>query len=280
MKIFDVFTFYNELDLLELRMEILGDVVDYFVINEATITFTGKEKPLYYFENRERFKKWEDKIIHHVTVDDNDDLKEYWSGVPYHRNMVDYGIHKLPLHYQRACFHKDNAIYGLLDIAKDDDIIISSDADEIANPEAIKALSEWFDPKNHYVLRGPVFYYYLNLFCEDNWMGPRVATMGKLKTMSIDFLRESHAESWKIDNAAWHWSFFGDADMVRSKMDAYEHQENNLKQFRDTMEDRIAQGVDPYGRDYLYKPTTVPIDESFPDYIVNNQEKLARFIRG
>ena len=46
MKIFDVFTFYNELDLLELRMEILGDVVDYFVINESNITFTGKEKPL------------------------------------------------------------------------------------------------------------------------------------------------------------------------------------------------------------------------------------------
>ena len=63
-------------------------------------------------------------------------------------------------------------------------------------------------------------------------------------------------------------------------MDAYEHQENNLQQFRDTMEQRIEQGVDPYGRGYLYKPKTVPIDESFPDYIVNNQEKLARFIRG
>ena len=49
MTIFDTFTFYNELDLLELRLNILGDVVDYFVINEATITFTGKTKPLYYF---------------------------------------------------------------------------------------------------------------------------------------------------------------------------------------------------------------------------------------
>ena len=57
MKVFDVFTFYNELDLLELRMEILGDVVDYFVINEATITFTGNEKPLYFQENKERFAK-------------------------------------------------------------------------------------------------------------------------------------------------------------------------------------------------------------------------------
>lgn len=67
MKIFDTFTFYNELDLLELRMNILDDSVNYFVINESNITFTGKKKPLYYFENRERFKKWNHKIIHHVT---------------------------------------------------------------------------------------------------------------------------------------------------------------------------------------------------------------------
>ena len=92
MKIFDTFTFYNELDLLELRMEILGDVVDYFVINEANITFTGKEKPLYYFENRERFKKWEDKIIHHVTLDDGGSLEKYWDGVPYHRSMYEDNI--------------------------------------------------------------------------------------------------------------------------------------------------------------------------------------------
>ena len=110
MTIFDTFTFYNELDLLELRLNILGDVVDYFVINEATITFTGKTKPLYYFENKERFKKWEDKIIHHVTHDDNKTLEEYWEGVPYHRSMKEENIYQLPLHYQRACFHKDSAI--------------------------------------------------------------------------------------------------------------------------------------------------------------------------
>lgn len=43
MKNFDTITFFNELDLLELRLNILNDVVDYFVINEANITFTGKE---------------------------------------------------------------------------------------------------------------------------------------------------------------------------------------------------------------------------------------------
>ena len=279
MKIFDTFTFYNELDLLELRMNILGDIVDYFVINEATITFTGKKKPLYFAENKERFKKWEDKIIHHVLDDNNETLEKYWEGVPYHRSMMEDDIYKLPLHYQRACFHKDSAIYALLDHAQDDDIILTSDADEIANPEAIKAISEWFDPSNHYVLKGPVYYYYLNLLCEKEWMGTRVSTMKMLKSMSVDKLRQSHQDAWKVEDGSWHWSFFGDADTVRAKMDAYEHQENNLPQFRDSMEERIEKGVDPFGRDYLYTPQVVPIDDTFPEYIIQNRDKLAKFIK-
>lgn len=279
MKIFDTFTFYNELDLLELRMNILGDIVDYFVINEATITFTGKKKPLYFAENKERFKKWEDKIIHHVLDDNNETLEKYWEGVPYHRSMMEDDIYKLPLHYQRACFHKDSAIYALLDHAQDDDIILTSDADEIANPEAIKAISEWFDPSNHYVLKGPVYYYYLNLLCEKEWMGTRVSTMEMLKTMSVDKLRQSHQDAWKVEDGSWHWSFFGDADTVRAKMDAYEHQENNLPEFRNSMEERIEKGVDPFGRDYLYTPQVVPIDDTFPEYIIQNKDKLAKFIK-
>lgn len=279
MKIFDTFTFYNELDLLELRMNILGDIVDYFVINEATITFTGKKKPLYFAENKERFKKWEDKIIHHVLDDNNETLEKYWEGVPYHRSMMEDDIYRLPLHYQRACFHKDSAIYALLDHAQDDDIILTSDADEIANPEAIKAISEWFDPSNHYVLKGPVYYYYLNLLCEKEWMGTRVSTMKMLKTMSVDKLRQSHQDAWKVEDGSWHWSFFGDADTVRAKMDAYEHQENNLPEFRNSMEERIEKGVDPFGRDYLYTPQVVPIDDTFPEYIIQNKDKLAKFIK-
>ena len=66
MKIFDVFLFFNELDLLEIRLNMLYPFVDYFVINEATQTFFGSDKPLYYLENKERFKKFEDKIVHNI----------------------------------------------------------------------------------------------------------------------------------------------------------------------------------------------------------------------
>ena len=48
MRIFDSFIFFNELELLEMRLNILGDVVDKFVLTESPFTVSGNEKPLYY----------------------------------------------------------------------------------------------------------------------------------------------------------------------------------------------------------------------------------------
>ena len=52
-KVFDSIIFFNELELLEMRLNILGDVVDHFVITESPYTVSGNEKPLYYAENKD-----------------------------------------------------------------------------------------------------------------------------------------------------------------------------------------------------------------------------------
>lgn len=62
--LFDCFTFFNELDLLEIRLEELSSVVDWFVLVEATRTFSGRPKPLYFEENKERYSKFLHKIVH------------------------------------------------------------------------------------------------------------------------------------------------------------------------------------------------------------------------
>ena len=62
--VYDSFQFFNELDILLLRMHILDDVVDRFVISESTVTFSGDRKPLFYQENKEMFREFEHKIIH------------------------------------------------------------------------------------------------------------------------------------------------------------------------------------------------------------------------
>src|SRR4029077_1834400 len=66
--IVDCFTFFNELELLEIRLKELGEVVDKFVLVESTLTFQGKPKPLFFRDNASRFAPFQSKIDH-VIVD-------------------------------------------------------------------------------------------------------------------------------------------------------------------------------------------------------------------
>ena len=69
MKVYDAFMLFNELPLLEIRLNILDQYVDYFVVSECNKTFSGLDKPFYYNENKERFKKFHHKIIHKMFTD-------------------------------------------------------------------------------------------------------------------------------------------------------------------------------------------------------------------
>src|SRR5438045_3302668 len=75
--IYDCFLFYNELDLLDIRLHELDSIVDKFVLVEGTVTHTNDPKRLYYKENKIRFKKYHKKIIH-IIVDDSPDVNLPW----------------------------------------------------------------------------------------------------------------------------------------------------------------------------------------------------------
>ena len=114
--VYDCFQFFNELDILKIRLNVLSPVVDKFVISEATETFSGLPKPLYYEENKEMFREFEDKIIHEVVTD-----------------IPAGGTH------ERDEFLKNAVARGLKDCT-DDDVIIFSDMDEIPNPDVIRRI--------------------------------------------------------------------------------------------------------------------------------------------
>lgn len=89
--IYDCFTFFNELELLELRLNELAGIVDKFVLVEATQTHTNQLKPLYFQENRARFSAFRDKIIH-VVVDDLPVSKDAWVPENFQRNAIARGL--------------------------------------------------------------------------------------------------------------------------------------------------------------------------------------------
>jgi len=282
MRVFDSIIFFNELDLLELRLNILNDVVDYFVITESPWTVSGNPKPLYYQENKERFSKFKDKIIHNITEEIPNDYSDYMDKREYHTPMGGNDLNgtpyrEYPIRFQRAIFNRDSSIYGSVKFGiNDDDIILTSDADEIINPLVLEDLS-WFEPNNHYVCLQKAFYYKLNYLYQDNWMGTRISTFKTLSNYSVDLLRNMHKDAYRIEQSGWHWSFFGDADNFRLKLSSYEHTENNVESNTANAERKIEEGIDPFGRSIQIK--TIPIDDSYPEYIVNNQEKYAEFIK-
>lgn len=281
MKVVDSFIFFNELDLLEIRLNILDNFVDYFVITESPFTVSGNEKPLFYYENRDRYSKFNHKIIHNITETIPNDFTDYMEKTKYH---VAYGqkdnngtrFIDLPIRFQRALYNRNASAYGIEKSGVcDDDLIITSDADEIINPYVLSDLS-WFDPDNHYVALCRSFYYNLNYLFQENWMGSRLCTWKYLKETSIDELRQDHKNSYRIEDAGWHWSCFGTADNFRLKMKSYEHTECNVPEVVDNAEEKIEKGIDPLNRCML---TPVPIDDSYPEYILNNLEKYSQYIK-
>ncbi|NBP59476.1 glycosyltransferase, partial [bacterium] len=77
-KIYDCFPFFNEFEILEIRLAELYDIVDKFIIIEASKTHSGRDKPLYLRENIAKFAKYQDKIVIH-TVDFPANLQDAWS---------------------------------------------------------------------------------------------------------------------------------------------------------------------------------------------------------
>jgi beta-1,4-mannosyl-glycoprotein beta-1,4-N-acetylglucosaminyltransferase len=136
MKIIDVFPFFNELDILEIRLNILDPYVDYFILSESTKTFSGLDKPLFYKENKKKFEKFNHKIIHNVIEYDpsSEELSEY--GKRYN-NTVEA--------QQRDIYQKDSIKNVIFENCDKDDIILWGDADEVPNPEVIEKVSEFFE---------------------------------------------------------------------------------------------------------------------------------------
>jgi beta-1,4-mannosyl-glycoprotein beta-1,4-N-acetylglucosaminyltransferase len=131
-RLFDCFTFYDELDLLELRLAELGDIVDRFVLVEATSTFQGQPKPLVFEREKARFARWLDKI-EHVVIDFPDPIPAL------SRKSRSKGKVERAKAWDREYYQRDQIMRGLGG-AGPDDIIMVSDVDEIPRREVLERI--------------------------------------------------------------------------------------------------------------------------------------------
>ena len=285
-KIYDCFIFFNELDLLELRLNILDPYVDHFVFCEASVTHSVKPKPFIFEENKERFYRFLHKIIH-LKISD---IPNNFSNLPetestpdgkcvsdIHRFITDTKLfNRFDLNhysYGRDFFQKESTRRGLID-CHDDDIIISSDCDEIPNPDVLKNLSSFITEDKFFTLNQNTYYYYLNLFKEKNWKGSRIGRYKDLKNYSFNELRAQNNK--EIQNGGWHFSFMGGSESVKTKIQSYSHQEMNSPHIINSIDNNLLNGIDPFFRGRLQ---TVNIDNTYPSYLLDNLDKYKHMIK-
>ena len=258
MKIIDSFIFYNELDLLYYRLSILDEYVDYFILVESKYTFSGDIKPLHYLNNKTLFEKYNHKIIH-IVVDlpfkapnINYNLNEQWKNEYHQRNAIKHGI---------------DMIIEKLD---NTDIILTSDVDEIPNPQIlIKAKNNSLPYNPNTLNRLALDMYYYNLYYRigegSNWHGIKLMTVYAYKTNKLTFQEMRVLEHSKfvpvIEKGGWHLSYFGDINFIINKIGSFSHQEYNNNNYIDKnkLEKKIKNGVNLLNDSNL---VYIPIEEN------------------
>lgn len=282
-KVYDAFLFFNELDLLEIRLNTLDPVVDYFILSESTKTHSGLDKPLYYQENKARFKQFEHKIIHQIIDDTPDDyvnLSEDIAKDELQRMVIekvnrgDWWPHDIPS-FGRDTYEKESLLRAMKN-CQPDDIIIFSDADEIPNPEIVKAIVQNFNADHIYNLKQKMYFHYLNCLQEDDWTGNTILCFSKFRELSVCELR-MRRRGLMVQDGGWHFTFMGDINRVKQKIESYSHQEFNNDAVKMNLEKNIDNLKDIFGRNTTY--SIVPIDDSYPKFIVDNPDRFKSYIR-
>jgi beta-1,4-mannosyl-glycoprotein beta-1,4-N-acetylglucosaminyltransferase len=274
--IYDCIPFFNELDILKLRLQILSPYVDKFVLEESTVTFSGQPKEMIFEKNRDMFSEFADKIIY-VPVD-NSPLE----GVTTH---------------ERDKFQKNQLIRGLGD-CQADDIIIFGDVDEIPNPRTLMDIVAHFDRTKIYHLAQRMFYCFLNMeevsgnllsitgefegVAHRQWLGTKVCSFENIPERGIVYLREvptEDARSVRVADGGWHFGYMGGngerdvAKRIGEKVQAAAHQEYNSKRYLNEAVDRLLCGEDIFDRNAVF--VRVKIDESYPAYLREHQAEYA-----
>jgi beta-1,4-mannosyl-glycoprotein beta-1,4-N-acetylglucosaminyltransferase len=264
MKIYSGFTFFNELELLELRLKEMSSYIDYFVIVESNYTFRNKPKQYILEQNWDQFAQWHDQIIY-IKVDDMPLSDNPWDNETFQRNAI---------------------VRGLKDAAADD-VVLIGDVDEIVRCEAINQVRN--TPSLCYSFAMPLFnfrynYMLINHAEHMNWvMGCRCDVLDQVSPNELRAARFScagHPNFVNISHAGWHFTWLGDDEAARLKLASFSHSEADIPEVRDqlSVEESIRLGMtlDRRGTPERYSP--VIMDWYMPKTLRNNPEKYSKWI--
>jgi beta-1,4-mannosyl-glycoprotein beta-1,4-N-acetylglucosaminyltransferase len=258
MKIYDCFTFYNELDLLEVRLNELNEVVDYFVLVEAESSHQNKPKPLYFEKNKDKYKSFLDKIIHIVVKKEEFVDGNFWHNENIQRNAILRGITQ----------------------ATDEDFLIVSDLDEIPTKQSV--LDGVNQNKTPAAFEQILHYFYMNTPSIENssYINCGSVLIKKSQFEQNTEIVRSRVKSrtfFRIRDGGWHFSFLGNENNAMNKINNYAHGEFRHIDEK-TIKQRLDHLVDPLGRPE-HKMIVVDNLSYLPKYVTDNLKIFEKYIK-
>ena len=230
MKIFDCFMYFDEEVVLDLRLNILNPVIDYFIIVESTFNHKGEKRKLKF--DIKKYKKFEKKIVYLIFDEEPSGIEQVLK--------TDNEGEKSRKHILNAALRENgqrNYISKGLEFANEKDLILISDVDEIPNLEKI----DWNTINDQIILfKQDMFYYKLNLKLPDLiWSGTKACKKKYLKSpqwlrnikdkkysfFRIDtfFSKKKYINIKFIENGGWHFSNIKTAAEIEHKLKSYLH---------------------------------------------------------
>jgi len=185
MKIIDCTSFYSEHMMYEVRLNILKDKVDKFVVTESTYSHSGKKKKLNF--DIKNYPKFKDRIIYTVIDKEPDGI------IPEKNDPLAQRLNSL----KRVSLSYD-ACFDAINNCSDDDFIMLSDNDEIPNLNS----EQFKKSKKKIILFKQLFFYYkFNLLYDRmSWIGTKGCK--KKDLLSISWLRDIKWKKypfWRLD---------------------------------------------------------------------------------
>ena len=297
MQIYDCFQFFDEEMLLDLRLNIMNEYVDKFVITEARYMHNGKNKKLNFDINK--YSKFKDKIIYIVVDEQPPDIFKIEEK---DNDIKDTRGQKLVLNgYKRDNYQRQMASKVLKNIDSEDWIIIN-DIDEIPDLRNIN----FKQIKNKLIIfKQSMFYYKFNLLYPNvPWYGSKACK--KLNFLSPQWLRDIKYKKyplWRIDtffskkkyrniyhvnNGGWHFNNIKTAADIEKKLLNYTHhyefEQSGLKV--EDLKKKILEKKIIYDHDVDQKKSKWNSDKklkkidlsNMPKYIIENYKKYSSWL--
>lgn len=246
----EAFLFFNELDLLELKLE-YTTTVDRFLLLEFPTSSMRIPRKMHFEENKARFEKYGDRIIHRVICE----------------NCPQMGLH---LYHARREFLVSEA----KSLFSPDDVIIFTDPDVVLRPESVTKIQPQY---NNQLLTSWRSYYLNGFWGEAIYPFTGATRLGNIESMDTYYHRPPDVD---IKDCGWHFSKLSGVQGVIDNITGYPHADLDRDDMKnpDIVAGKIRDGITWDGRTdsrITYKPF---IPEDYPEYVSQHPEIYEKHI--